>query len=52
MFFNYKKRKNKNKNKWKNSSSKQSYSIGSKQMEAITNAVIFKKRLFVFTENM
>lgn len=55
MFFNFfKKHKHKNKGK-KNKFTSSQYkkcSIGAKQMEAITNAVISKKRLFVFAESM
>lgn len=55
MFFNYRK---KGKGKGKKGKSKftiTSYkkcSLGPLQLEAITNAVISKKRLFVFTESM
>ena len=54
MFFNFfRKHKNKNKNKKKfTSESYKKNSIGVKQMEAIANAVISKKRLFVFVESI
>lgn len=54
MFFNFfKKKKNKSKKRCKfTSSSYKTSSIGVKQMEAIANTVISKKRLFVFTESM
>ncbi len=54
MFFNFfKKKKNKSKHRCKFTSSQyKKCSIGAKQMEAITNAVISKKRLFVFAESM
>lgn len=54
MFFNFFKKhrhKNKGKNKFTSSQYKKC-SIGAKQMEAITHAVISKKRLFVFVESM
>jgi hypothetical protein len=55
MFFNFfKKHRHKNKGK-KNKFTSSLYgkcSIGAMQMEAITHAVISKKRLFVFTESM
>ena len=54
MYFNFKKHRHKNKakkNKFTSSSYKKS-SISAIQMEAITNAVISKKRLFVFVESM
>ena len=52
MFF-FKKKKNKSKKRCKfTSSSYKKCSISTIQMEAITNAVISKKRLFVFSESM
>lgn len=53
MFFNFfKKKKNKGKkNKFTASTYKKS-SISRVQMEAITNAVLSKSRLFVFAESM
>ena len=52
MFFHfYRKHKKKKKNKFTSSSYKKC-SLGAIQMQEITNAVISKKRLFVFTESM
>lgn len=54
MFFNFfKKKKNKSKHRCKfTSSSYKKCSLGPAQIQAITDAVISKKRLFVFSESM
>ena len=53
MFFHFfKKKKNKGKKNKFTASLYKKNSIGSKQMEAITNAVLNKERLFVFIESM
>jgi len=50
MFFRKHKGKNKNKKNKFTCSSYKKFSLGPAQMQAITDAVISKKRLFVFTE--
>lgn len=51
MFFRKHKGKNKKKNKFTCNSYKKC-SLGPAQLQAITDAVISKRRLFVFTESM
>ena len=54
MFFNFfKKKKNKSKNRCKfTCATYKKHSLGPAQMQAITDAIISKKRLFVFIENV
>lgn len=52
MFFNFFKKKKNNKKKKFTSSSYKKNQLGAAQMQAITDAVISKKRLFVFTESI